>query len=143
MTITTEAPTLTLDALFDTVRGLLTESPDFTYQPPNEDGNCVYIYEGEGSCVVGQALVALGLPTEEVAEFDHDLGGTGAHAVALRLFDVDSFHNPKAAAVDVAQGWQDGGHAWGGVLPVFEAVDKGATASEVRALYTQLYSAAR
>jgi hypothetical protein len=134
MTITTEAPALTIDAIFDTVRDLLAESPDFTYQAPTEDGSCVYIADGKGSCVVGQALVKLGVPVAELSYFDQEIGGMSAGPVLRRVLDADGdlFVNPKAVAIEAVQTWQDGARPWGGAIPVMDAaLTPGATTRNV------------
>lgn len=48
------------DRLKQEVIRLAAESPDFIYESPDED-QCVYVHEGEPSCLYGQALWNLGL----------------------------------------------------------------------------------
>lgn len=51
------------------IRRLAAESPDFVYRPEDPDtGSCVYVVNGVGSCIVGRALVNLGVDPEWLTE---------------------------------------------------------------------------
>lgn len=43
------------------VRDLAEANPLFVYTPPGGHATCKYVHEGKGSCIVGQALLNLGL----------------------------------------------------------------------------------
>lgn len=54
----------TLKALIDEVRRLAEEKPGFIYEAPGST-RCVYVYDGKGSCIVGQASINIGLITDD------------------------------------------------------------------------------
>jgi len=55
---------------------LADQNPHFVYGPPkspeNRFGDCVYIHEGKGSCLFGQALMALGVADAEYLDKNKD-----------------------------------------------------------------------
>lgn len=52
------------------VRRLAAERPDFVYARPSGTtwGSCVYAHDGCGSCIMGQALINVGIPVEWFTE---------------------------------------------------------------------------
>lgn len=52
------------------VRELAAENPNFIYEAPGENRTCLYVHEGDGSCLIGQALLRVGVPLNTVAGFD-------------------------------------------------------------------------
>lgn len=90
------------------------ERPDFVYAPPNDQGACVYVHEGEPSCIVGHVLVRMGVPTEHL---DFDVPDNIPTAIGLLsrleetgLVDVNS---DDAWVLERAQREQDSGVPWG------------------------------
>lgn len=51
------------------VREIAAEQPDFVYHEPPGAVSCVYVHDGRPSCIIGQALWALGLID---ATLEHD-----------------------------------------------------------------------
>lgn len=79
---------------------------------------CLYVENGEPSCIVGHVLVAAGLPVEMVAELDTFNGngwggGVGAGRLAQRPFARYNISLPAASILGAAQAEQDGGSTWG------------------------------
>lgn len=60
------------------VRKLAADNPEFVYEPVTVTDvlgrpvdRCVYVNdEGAGSCIVGQALIACGVPADELRRYD-------------------------------------------------------------------------
>lgn len=89
-------------------------NPEFVYKLPEVGSGfsaCVYVHEGEGSCLFGQALLALGGDPDVLAlHHDSDIAGVlllefGATDTAEALDDLVQ-----------AQMSQDLGHPWGDPL---------------------------
>lgn len=79
-------------------------NPDYVYP----SGDCVYVedeHDEKGSCLFGQALIALGVWPETLdAYYDTNIVGV--------LDDMD-VHHPKRAFLEAAQMGQDAGAPWG------------------------------
>jgi len=58
------------------------KGPEFVYSSP-AGSSCVYAYDGQPSCGVGQALAHLGVPLAVVAELDTANCGTGISALSM------------------------------------------------------------
>lgn len=71
----------TLDELETEVRRLAAEKPDFVYEKPVNSHICKYVVEDEGrlkgSCIMGQALINLGVSARELSHWE----GTGIGAI--------------------------------------------------------------
>lgn len=98
------------------VRRLAAENPDFVYKKvffTNSEGNpdyrCQYVKEGKGDCIIGQALVDVGVPVESLAEWDK--GIYAATAVVPRFVDVP-YDDPAVGWLNAVQGYQDKGRTW-------------------------------
>lgn len=94
------------------VRSLAAESPRFVYMTPDDGAGaaCKYVqYDDEGNlagCIVGQALLRLGLPAAEVQEYE----GNPASTVVYRLA---SSTDEDLAWLDHVQEHQDSKNPWG------------------------------
>ena len=88
------------------VRRLADTFPNFQYKAP-----CKYLEEKDGekvgSCIVGQALVNLGLDKDELSKYE----GESAYAVLNETCEVDSMN--QLEWVDTVQDHQDYGRVWG------------------------------
>jgi hypothetical protein len=75
--------------------------PDFIYQPPplGDDIACVYVHDGEGSCLFGQAFVNLGVDPEEL--------------LGINVLGIDNLIDAEDDTFADVQGAQDVGVAWG------------------------------
>ena len=48
------------------------ERPDYVYEPPEGFGGaCVYVHNGEPSCIIGHALARFGVPLDDVELLDY------------------------------------------------------------------------
>lgn len=71
------------------------------------DDVCRYVIDGKGSCIVGRALVNLGIVPEHLHEFE----GLTAADVLFRL-SVDTDHSDQTEWVDRVQFHQDHSASW-------------------------------
>lgn len=93
---------------------LATENPDFVYpRNPDQAPACLYVRDGEGSCIIGQAFVRIGFPVEEVAEFD--LCATSFVGKILEELGVE-YGSPLSDWAINIQGQQDEGTMWSDAL---------------------------
>jgi hypothetical protein len=109
--------TISDEALVAEVRRLAAESPDFVYRRPGRDRasgpECFYVHKTEdgeqvGGCLIGQALINLGVPIDEVAELDTlDIGG------AEDVLPQFGIHTHEAVWAGWVQHYQDTGDRWG------------------------------
>lgn len=106
------------------VRSLAAARPDFVYEPPtyvnpNTPGpSCHYVHvqtteDGvylTGGCIVGQALIALGMDSADLHEYDN---GSGANGSTVVIEQIGSVENRKALYwLDRVQNRQDNGGTW-------------------------------
>lgn len=93
------------------IRKIASLNPETVYSRdifnPGEDP-CRYIVDGKGSCIVGRALVNLGITPERLNEFE----GTKARDVIFRLA-VHTDHSNQTEWVDRVQFHQDANVPWG------------------------------
>lgn len=77
-------------------------------------GTCSYQRDGKPSCIVGNALNRLGVPIEDLQEFDTELGDTSIGNIAStyeELFEIDS--EAALECLTSAQNNQDQKVPWG------------------------------
>ncbi|AWN04364.1 hypothetical protein PBI_GRAYSON_20 [Rhodococcus phage Grayson] len=90
------------------VRRLAKASPYFQYEAPGD--SCKYLEEKDGervgSCIVGQALVNLGLDKDTISKYEYE----SAYAVLQETCEVDSM--TLLEWVDFVQDEQDAGRPW-------------------------------
>ena len=79
--------------------------PEFVYDPPDRAGNCLYVYDGQPSCLFGQALVALGADPLALAVRRNDS--------ITAIVDDFGLTAEKDYFLEKAQVSQDTGYAWG------------------------------
>lgn len=109
------------EQIMTTLREVVAARPGYVYEPPDgPDGaseDCVYLDNGNPSCLVGHAMIRLGMPADELAMlegFSPDMQ-VGAFGVS-----------PKAAsALTEAQDAQDKGETWATALEAAEKVWEG------------------
>lgn len=102
------------------MRELAAERPDFVYEmpevPAGEDvqssapaDTCLYYdpYADAPSCIVGQALFALGYETSA-----DDEGDAGSEVVARVMHDQEGLSSEEGDWIDSVQGSQDNGERW-------------------------------
>lgn len=89
------------------VKRLAKEKPDFVYAIPEDAETCLYVFNGKGSCIVGQALINLGILAEDIAEHE---GQPASDVMEDLLDDPNSGHN---FWLDQVQSEQDGRVPWG------------------------------
>lgn len=113
-----------VSALWDEVVKVAKEQPDHIYdRGMSGQGGCSYQKGGEPSCIVGHALVRLGMPVEELMEFD-DTGDSGIGCIVSSNDDLFEIDDEKALwGVEKAQSNQDNGVPWG--MAVKYPVDDG------------------
>ena len=114
-------------AIEQEVRSIAEKNPDFVYRSPLAEDNerCVYIHNGKPSCIVGQALVRLGVDKEFLHKLDTDYEGGVGILEALQSYDEFEFDDKEAAdLVAWSQHFQDTGIPWG------EAVERAARMAE-------------
>ena len=102
--------------------------PDFVYteQPDvNYDGTCHYLYgndEGEGrGCIVGQALLNLGIPKERIESFREDYADVFLpNVLGLTEPDAGSSEYVTLRNLTYIQYAQDDGTPWGEAVKAYE-----------------------
>lgn len=104
------------------VRQLAADSPDFVYEPPEDRRGCRYVFGGVPSCLIGQALVGVGVPIEQVADLDDystgDQPDTAVATVVPRLLaglgvEMDSEWAEIIGWANYVQVRQDRRDKWG------------------------------
>ncbi|AWN03864.1 hypothetical protein PBI_PEREGRIN_24 [Rhodococcus phage Peregrin] len=91
--------------------------PDFKYFDANnleEWETCRYVDEvtGEGSCIVGQALMNLGVSKEDLSQYE-DLGADQVIKELLNLSEKDKIFNGRTITwIREVQLQQDLNHTW-------------------------------
>lgn len=100
--------------IINEVLRLAAENPDYIYTIPggDEHSSCVYIHDGNGSCIVGRALVNNGFDPEKVAQYE----GVTADEMLVAL-DIKEETDFDQTWLDRVQTEQDSGTPWA------EAVD--------------------
>lgn len=116
--------------LLDTMIDLAKASPDFRYHggdknfdedPYAYNKTCRYLTDEDktkGSCIVGQALVKLGYPAEDIAQFESQ----SSTKVCQRIFDLPgdevdySEYSNVVARIRRMQTTQDNNETWGEAL---------------------------
>lgn len=117
------------------VRAIEEKGADYRYQMPtqvdretgDEWQDCVYVANGQPSCLVGHVLVMAGVPMLDIAPFE----GTSADATWGSLMDGtphtyvrDDDASVVAQALWAAQREQDSGKTWGEALEAFDKTVK-------------------
>jgi hypothetical protein len=105
-----------LELLCDVVDG----NEDFVYHEDPRVGRCMYVLDGQPSCLVGHVLARAGWTVEQVAGLDPYLddyiykGGVSAS----ELFDAfpEYFTKDAGRVLAAAQGAQDLQNSWGDAL---------------------------
>lgn len=99
------------EKLIGTVREVVAERPDFVYEP---GAGCVYVHNGQPSCLLGHALWRLGLITADLSPMTNGLGITAG------IPGLESLDQSELNWLDLAQGEQDLGSDWAHALVVAE-----------------------
>lgn len=94
------------------VRELAAANPDYVYKMP-DTGYCQYTFNGQGSCIVGQAYLELGVPVERVESWDFGSEGRPLGADQLVEREYDDYSLTDKEWLDNVQGFQDADKPWG------------------------------
>lgn len=98
--------------IISAIRLLAKARPDFVYQPESNGhfaGACYYVRDGKGSCIVGQALLELGLIDPSLEE-SPERNRLDAGAL-LPILGIELTDEQKRWISDV-QYWQDRRESW-------------------------------
>ena len=91
------------------VREIAKDAPDLVYEMP--DGWCQYVFNGQGSCIVGQAYLELGTPIKRVESWDNeDSGPLGVEQVIER--EYEEYSTLAKSWLREVQDSQDTGTSW-------------------------------
>lgn len=95
----------------DKVIQLADQNPDFVYTSPVPSGDCLYVHDGKGSCVLGQALLALRVVDVEYLDKNKDfrIPALIRDLVRLGRIEVISEHHPLITYLNLTQMDQDRG----------------------------------
>lgn len=89
------------------VRALANQSPEFVYTIVDPRGSCLYVHEdGQGGCIVGQALMALGVSAMELGNHEGD-----AAPSVIRDLGIEASLEEELW-LDGVQTYQDDGETW-------------------------------
>lgn len=97
------------------------ENPDHVYKMTSDLG-CTYVRETsennyEGDCIVGRAMINLGIDPKILLDADSDLirggGKTASEIIAENRSEVEEHDNDILAQIDWVQSHQDDGDKWG------------------------------
>lgn len=130
MSETSETADITAEQVWEEIEKLAAESPDYVYpraeRPldlPEDDPwlTCRYVHHAEdgsktGGCIVGQALIRLGVPVERLEKLE----GRPASLV-LSALSIDRT-NARAEMVQIVQQKQDQGATWGEAVARVQAL---------------------
>lgn len=103
--------------IISAVRKRAEDDPNFIYKPPNDGNNgCVYVSDGQPSCLIGCGLWDAGLIGPEFEGLETNRIGIAAledgpcQQLNLILDEVEQIW------IFRVQAYQDGGHTWGDAL---------------------------
>lgn len=105
-----------LDAAIEAVeKAVLAKGEDYVYDRPEGRHWCVYVHEGQPSCIVGHALTYLGVPLDALAKADGATGGRWFEPVSeeLAMDGIAYFTHEATGFLAYAQQRQDDGYPWG------------------------------
>jgi hypothetical protein len=92
---------ITYEQMYNELKRLSEESPDFTYEKPEGSDYCVFQHRGVPSCMVGQAASNLGTPIEILKLWDEN----------ERVID-DDVEKDASDLATLVQFYQDRGYPW-------------------------------
>jgi len=100
------------------IRSLAAARPEFTYDPPENlpvsGPTCHYVHETNaelvGGCIVGKALLSLGVDAVTLHEYDGGTGANGSTVIIETLGEV--IDRPSLDWIDSVQNQQDNGKEW-------------------------------
>ena len=106
-------PKIKASELWAEVQKIAAERPDHVYEPPY-GSDCVYMHNGEPSCIVGQGFARLGLAPERFDDIEEN-SVEGIFEDEWGLFSelVESDDPDAVSCMEVAQARQDAGKPWG------------------------------
>ena len=96
-----------------------------TYDAEGFKTRCVYVRDGQASCLIGRVLHRLGADIEELAELDRSLSNGASYAIPEVVYGIS---RRLLLAASTAQAFQDRGCEWGEALERFHeyyGTDKG------------------
>lgn len=108
---------ITIDDVVRRIKELASENPDYVYRPVNYS-DCANVHETESGlvpgCIVGKALIDLGVPPGWFVE--NDLVESGSYVVMKTLGVItgrDHLNDHRFRFIDSVQGHQDDAETWG------------------------------
>jgi hypothetical protein len=114
--------TITVDRTLELLEAEVTElGADFIYERPKGSRICLYVLNGQPSCLIARVLAKMGVPLEVLELMDQD-GRTGRYDTGANCDSMinvaDDFNITRAAAhlMLKAQQDQDNSYAYGDVL---------------------------
>lgn len=96
--------------LIKIIRDLAAEKPDFVYERPGNyhDGKgCVYVHDGQPSCIVGHAMWRAGLIDDSFENMNYNHHGFGGHIPGMKTLT-----GREVQWLEEVQGNQDCGETW-------------------------------
>jgi hypothetical protein len=121
--MSTKPPRINAARAIQLLKSAVKGKEDYVYDRGSE--RCLYVKDGQPSCLVGHALVKQGWPIADVASLDSD-GGIPIAARTLNRVYPDLVSPNAARIFSRAQIAQDGGETWGSALNA--AIREGETA---------------
>lgn len=111
---------LTAEAALTLLREVVAEKPDFVYEPVQIDigdvARCLYVRNGQPSCVIGQMLHRAGWPIGIIGQYERR---------AIGAFPETIVTHKAAYLLSGAQGIQDSGLPWSAALAAAEGRYRG------------------
>lgn len=117
----------TIDDVVRRIEELAAENPDHVYTPPDPNTTrCANVHKTEGGwvpgCIVGRALLDLGVPPEWFAEHDLINAASGQVLINLGLFDYRGGNGDhvdiQARRITRIQRLQDQRKPWGKAVAI-------------------------
>lgn len=97
------------------IRKIAYENPTVKYRTDIFTGDldqmCRYVVDGHGSCIVGRALINLGITADTLSAYEYD-----AASDVLELLGVIKKKSKASRWIDVVQSCQDDDADWGNAV---------------------------
>lgn len=115
---------ITLESAIEGVTAIVEEfGENYVYERPY-GASCLYVFDGQPSCIVGKFLAKVGVPLERLARADEARGVIARDLIGqLEYEDVIATDVPEVGRfLDVLQSEQDSGYHWGEALKLAKTV---------------------
>lgn len=117
--------TITMTGVIREIRRIASEQPEHVYRPPVACRiGCSYVDSANApgtGCIVGQAVIALGLPVERLAEWENGHDETSS-TIMLPAMDIGG-SRAELRWIRRVQSEQDQGKAWGEAVAIADQVE--------------------